>query len=115
MPSRYQTTRRPDLFQSNNNQPQKNMKEIKIHEVGGVLDTSTSGKEQKDILDLLESHPHIGLDLSRCTYVSNAGLRVMLYACKVASGKGGRVNLISVSVYRNTDWKTLCEASEAQV
>lgn len=73
------------------------MKEIKIHEVGGVLDTSTSGKEQKEILDLLESHPHIGLDLSQCTYVSSAGLRVMLYAYKVASGKGGRVDLIGVS------------------
>lgn len=61
------------------------------------MDTSTSGKEQEKILAMLENHPHIGLDLSRCKYVSSAGLRVMLYAFKVASAKGGRVDLIGVS------------------
>lgn len=48
-------------------------------------------------MSLLESNSHIGLDLSRCKYVSSAGLRVMLYAYKIASGKGGRVDLIGVS------------------
>lgn len=73
------------------------MGKIDIYKVGNVLNTSTSGNEQEKILKLLESHHHIGLDLSRCTYVSSAGLRVMLYAYKVASGKGGRVDLIGVS------------------
>lgn len=73
------------------------MNRIAIYEVAGVLDTSNSSQEQEKILALLENNNHIGLDLTRCNYVSSAGLRVMLYAYKVASGKGGRVDLIGVS------------------
>lgn len=73
------------------------MNRIAIYEVEGVLDTSTSSQEQEKILALLETNSHIGLDLTHCKYVSSAGLRVMLYAYKVASGKGGRVDLIGVS------------------
>lgn len=73
------------------------MNGIEIYKVGGVLDTSTSSNEQEKIMKLLKIHLHIGLDLSQCQYVSSAGLRVMLYAYKIALGKGGRVDLIGVS------------------
>lgn len=73
------------------------MKDIGIYEIGTVLDTATSAGEQQRILALLETCGHVALDLSRCTYVSSAGLRVMLYACKTAKAKGGQVDLIGVS------------------
>ncbi len=73
------------------------MDEMKVYEVGGVLDTATSAKEQQAIVALLENTKNIALDLSRCTYVSSAGLRVMLYSYKLAKAKGGRVDIIGVS------------------
>lgn len=73
------------------------MDEIKVYEVGEVLDTSTSTREQQAIVALLEETKNIALDLSRCTYVSSAGLRVMLYSYKLAKAKGGRVDIVGVS------------------
>lgn len=73
------------------------MERIKIYEVGEVLDTSTSGREQQAIVALLKETKDIALDLSRCTYVSSAGLRVMLYSYKLAKAKGGKVDIIGVS------------------
>lgn len=73
------------------------MEQIGIYEVGTVLDTVTSAKEQQGIIALLEENKHIALDLSHCTYVSSAGLRVMLCTFKLAKAKDGRVDLVGVS------------------
>lgn len=73
------------------------MDKIKIYEVARILDMSTSAQEQEKILALLEDNCHIGLDLTRCKYVSSAGLRVMLHVYKIISKQGGRVDLIGVS------------------
>lgn len=73
------------------------MEKIEIYEVGTVLDTVTSAKEQQGIMALLEKSKTIALDLSRCTYVSSAGLRVMLCAFKAAKAKEGRIDLVGVS------------------
>lgn len=73
------------------------MNKIKIYKVSSILDMSTSTRELEKILALLEDNCHIGLDLTRCTYVSSAGLRVMLHVYKIASSQGGRVDLIGAS------------------
>lgn len=73
------------------------MDNIAIYKVGGVLDASTSRKEQEGILSILDSDKNVALDLSDCTYVSSAGLRVMLYSYKVAASKGLKLYLIGVS------------------
>ena len=73
------------------------MDSIKIYEVGEVLDTSTSPEEQQKINTLMEESNNIGLDMSRCIYVSSAGLRVMLFSYKLARAKGGQLSLIGVN------------------
>ena len=73
------------------------MDQIEIYEVGAVLDTATSSSEQQKILALFEKSNAIALDLSHCTYVSSAGLRVMLYSYKMAKAKDGRLDLVGVS------------------
>lgn len=73
------------------------MEQIEIYEVGAVLDTATSSNEQQKIMTLFEKNKNIALDLSHCTFVSSAGLRVMLYTYKVAKAKGGRLDLVGVS------------------
>lgn len=73
------------------------MDSTRIYQVGTTLDTATSAEEQKNILALLDETPCVALDLSQCTYVSSAGLRVMLYTYKTAKTKGGRLDLIGVN------------------
>ena len=68
-----------------------------VHKVGNVLDASSSKDEQQAILSILDEGKSVILDLSGCTYVSSAGLRVMLYSYKVASSNGLSVYLVGVS------------------
>ena len=70
------------------------MEKYEIHFVGSVLDSNTSGDEQAKIVALIEQGHS---DLSGCSYVSSAGLRVMLYAFKLAKAKSRDVCLVGVS------------------
>ena len=54
------------------------MEKYEIHSVGSVLDSNTSGDEQAKIVALIGQGHSVALDLSGCSYVSSAGLRVML-------------------------------------
>ena len=71
-----------------------------VHKVGSVLDASSSKEEQQAILSILDENKSVILDLSECKYVSSAGLRVMLYAYKVAASNGLNVYLVGVSKVR---------------
>ena len=73
------------------------MEKYEIHFVGSVLDSNTSGDEQAKIVALIEQGHSVALDLSGCSYVSSAGLRVMLYAFKLAKAKSRDVCLVGVS------------------
>ena len=70
------------------------MEKYEIHSVGSVLDSNTSGDEQAKIVALIEQGHSVALDLSGCSYVSSAGLRVMLYAFKLAKAKSRDVCLV---------------------
>ena len=52
------------------------MEKYEIHPVGAVLDSNTSADEQTKIVALIEQGHSVALDLSNCSYVSSAGLRV---------------------------------------
>ena len=65
--------------------------------MGASLDSSNAPEIQKAILAVLDQEKSIILDMSGCTYVSSAGLRVMLYSYKVAAAKGNKVYLVGVS------------------
>lgn len=73
------------------------MEKYVIHQVGPVLDSTTSNDEQSKIIVLINQGNSVALDLGQCTYVSSAGLRVMLYAYKMAKAKGKDVCLVCVS------------------
>lgn len=73
------------------------MEKYVIHQVGRVLDSTTSNDEQSKIIALINQGNPVALDLGQCTYVSSAGLRVMLYAYKMAKAKSKDVCLVCVS------------------
>lgn len=70
---------------------------IDVYKMGASLDSSNAPEIQKAILAVLDQEKSIILDMSGCTYVSSAGLRVMLYSYKVAAAKGNKVYLVGVS------------------
>ena len=55
----------------------------------GRLDTGTSPELEKELKASLENTENLILDFSRLSYISSAGLRVLLTAQKAMSGKGG--------------------------
>ena len=67
-----------------------------VYKLGASLDSSNNAQEQEKILAIFEKGSSVILDMTDCTYVSSAGLRVMLYSYKVANAKGLKLYLIGV-------------------
>lgn len=65
--------------------------------VEGRIDSNTSGALQEEILTLLEGDKHLVVDFGLVTYISSAGLRVLLMGQKAAVGKGKTMELAHVS------------------
>jgi anti-sigma B factor antagonist len=70
---------------------------LEVHKIGAVLDNSTCAQEQEDITGIISTGNDVMLNLTDCTYVSSAGLRVLLYSYKIAKSKGLKLFLIGVS------------------
>jgi len=68
-----------------------------VYKLGKSLDSSNSSQEQEKILAVFANGNSVILDMTDCTYVSSAGLRVMLYSYKVAASKGQKVYLVGVN------------------
>ena len=67
-----------------------------IYKLGESLDSSNSNSEQERILKVFDGGNSVVIDMTDCTYVSSAGLRVLLYSLKVAGSKGLKVYLVGV-------------------
>lgn len=62
----------------------------------GRIDASNAGVCEKDLLDLMEaSGPSVIIDLSGLSYISSAGLRVLLMGAKTARAKAGKAVICS--------------------
>jgi anti-sigma B factor antagonist len=70
---------------------------IKIIALRGELDTSTSREVQAQILSQVEPRGRVILDLSGVTYMSSAGLRVLLSLYRHTSNQDGELVLVGVA------------------
>jgi anti-anti-sigma factor len=64
---------------------------IKIAEIAGKMDSSTAPDIQNQIMEVVEPGCKLVLEMSKCTFVSSAGLRVLLIVfkkLKTCDGKG---------------------------
>lgn len=62
----------------------------------GRIDASNASALEKDLLALMEaSGPSVILDLGGLSYISSAGLRVLLLGAKSARAKGGKAVICS--------------------
>ncbi len=64
-----------------------------IIEISGSLDSNTSTEAQDKITPLITEKGCMVLDLSKCKYVSSAGLRLLLMIAKELSSRGGWLTL----------------------
>ena len=72
--------------------------EATIVEISGNLDANTSPQAQEEIMPLIVPNCILVLDMSKCEYVSSAGLRLLLTIAKrVKATEGGQWCLASVS------------------
>ena len=70
--------------------------EVITLKIEGRVDTNSSPKLQEIILKSFQKVNQVVLDLQTCTYVSSAGLRVLLIGQKTAGAKKGTMKLIHV-------------------
>lgn len=66
-------------------------------EIDGRIDTITSPILQEKLLDCFQNVKEIDLDFSKVSYISSAGLRVLLLGHKTALSQGGTMKLLHVS------------------
>lgn len=82
--------------------------ETKVYKMGDSFDSSNSEEIKDEIMALLEEgDANLIIDLSDCTYVSSAGLRVFLMTYKAAETKGVKTCLSGL----NYDVKELMSVS----
>ena len=70
--------------------------EVITLKIEGRVDTNSSPKLQEIILKSFQKVNQVVLDLQTCTYVSSAGLRVLLIGQKTAAAQNGTMKLIHV-------------------
>ncbi|MBN2381561.1 STAS domain-containing protein [bacterium] len=63
--------------------------EVSIIEISGHLDSNTAQEAQDTLMPLLSETSLIVIDLKQCSYVSSAGLRVLLMVGKQLTRLGG--------------------------
>jgi anti-anti-sigma factor len=73
-----------------------NQEGVSVVQFIGSLDGNTSPEAQEKILPLTSSKCCLVLDLSQCSYISSAGLRVLLMTAKQIAAQGGKLALAGV-------------------
>jgi anti-sigma B factor antagonist len=79
--------------------------EIDVKKVGsatvaalsGELDSNTAPEAQKQIESMTAADSRLIIDLSRVSFISSAGLRVLLFVYRKVVAGGGRVLLVGIS------------------
>lgn len=64
--------------------------------VEGNVDTNTAPQLQTRILLAFQKGKTVVLEMSKCPYMSSAGLRALLIGQKTATSKGGALKLVNV-------------------
>ena len=81
-----------DIHVSRNEEPFQ----VKVS-LAGSLDTATAVELEPVVSDLLEGHPSIVVfDLAALSFLSSAGIRILLVARKSVSDRGGSVVMLNM-------------------
>jgi anti-sigma B factor antagonist len=70
---------------------------VAIVSIEGEIDSKTAPDAQGQLLPYVEEHTTMVMDLSKLTFMSSAGLRMMLLLYRHATAKNGKVALVGLS------------------
>ena len=73
------------------------LEDIKVVELVGDVDASTAPQVQQKILPLAQPASKLLLDMSQVSYMSSAGLRVLLSLYRQATAQDGKLVLVGLS------------------
>jgi anti-sigma B factor antagonist len=71
--------------------------DISVVDISGSIDSKTAPDLQQNILDIVPDTNKIILDLTKVSFVSSAGLRVLLMVYRQLKAKDGKVVLVGLS------------------
>jgi len=73
--------------------------EVVVLEIEGSIDAHTAQELDRAVKDLLaQSYSRLVLDVSQMSFISSAGLRIIVYADREASGRGGQVRICGLNL-----------------
>ena len=75
----------------------KSVMGVTVMELSGSLDGKTAPDVQKQVLSGAEGQNKVILDMTAVTFVSSAGLRVLLLLYRQLKAKGGKIALVGTS------------------
>jgi anti-sigma B factor antagonist len=75
----------------------RTIEQVTVVEISGELDGKTAPSAQERIVPLIGEEAKILLDMSQVSYMSSAGLRMMLLLYRQAAGKDSQIALVGLS------------------
>jgi len=72
-------------------------KGVAIVSIEGEIDSKTAPEAQDELLPVVDKHHTLVMDLSGLTFLSSAGLRMMLLIYRRATASDGKVALVGLS------------------
>ena len=70
---------------------------VKVITITGDIDGSTAPGVQAQVLEMVDPQGKAVIDMTGVTYMSSAGLRILLVVYRTISGQGGRIVLVGLS------------------
>jgi anti-sigma B factor antagonist len=74
----------------------KNVGDVTVVQLAGELTALTAGDAQGKVLGLVDPGGKMILDMSRVSFMSSAGLRMLLVLYRTISGRGGKILLVGL-------------------
>lgn len=75
----------------------KSIEDITVVELEGSIDSATAPDVQKEVLSVTENKIEIILDMNKVTYLSSAGLRMLLLVYRQIKAQNGNISLVGLS------------------
>lgn len=70
---------------------------LAVVEIEGEIDSRTAPEAQEKLLPFVEQHHRLIMDLGRVTFMSSAGLRMMLLVYRHVTAAQGRIALVGLA------------------
>jgi anti-sigma B factor antagonist len=75
----------------------KKVEDVTVVQLAGELTAQTAGQAQEQVLQLAGPDAKMVLDMSQVTFMSSAGLRMLLVLYRTIGGRGGKIVLAGLS------------------